>query len=461
MTDERYGDRDDRVHRRRGRRRRSGPAGRGRSGLRSSASHQRQLTEVVVAHHGRVVKADRRRDHGHVRRRLGRRRGGRRDAAGAVAADGRRTCSIRIGIAAGDVSWEDGDCFGLPVVAAARLAGRRPRPARSSPATSCAGWPVTAPAPRYEPLGPFELQGPARAGRGLRGRRGSRSGDADRAGAGVGRRSPPSWPCRSTLPVRRSRARSGPRSTRLWRSVRRRRPARRAGRRRGRRRQDPPRHRVRPAPATTTAPSCSSAAATASWPCPTSRGSRPSTTSARAAREELIVERCARPRRPGGAAPAARAARCPAPRCLPRPIPRPTGSACSPRSTACSPRRPARRPVVLVLDDLHWAGRPTLALLRHLARWGDRRAACSSSARSATPATRSPSRWPAASPTSAASTASPGCGSADSTRRASSASWRRGHRPGARRRPAPAGRDHGRGAPAATPSSSASCGATS
>ena len=29
--------------------------------------------------------------------------------------------AIRVGISAGDVSWEDGDCFGLPVVEAARL----------------------------------------------------------------------------------------------------------------------------------------------------------------------------------------------------------------------------------------------------------------------------------------------------------------------------------------------------
>src|SRR5262245_23594182 len=28
---------------------------------------------------------------------------------------------IRVGVAAGDVSWEDNDCFGLPVITAARL----------------------------------------------------------------------------------------------------------------------------------------------------------------------------------------------------------------------------------------------------------------------------------------------------------------------------------------------------
>lgn len=36
---------------------------------------------------------------------------------------------VRVGVAAGDVSWEDGDCFGMPVVVAARLE-RRCRPGR-------------------------------------------------------------------------------------------------------------------------------------------------------------------------------------------------------------------------------------------------------------------------------------------------------------------------------------------
>ena len=32
----------------------------------------------------------------------------------------------------------------------------------------------------------------------------------------------------------------------------------------------------------------------------------------------------------------------------------------------------AEAPVVLILDDLHWAAKPTLLLLRHLLRFGDR-----------------------------------------------------------------------------------------
>ena len=87
--------------------------------------HDAALTDVVVAHRGRVVK-------------------GAGDgilaafdsASDAVAASvamqqavhelGRRrrlALKIRVGISAGDVSWENGDCFGLPVVEAARLEG--------------------------------------------------------------------------------------------------------------------------------------------------------------------------------------------------------------------------------------------------------------------------------------------------------------------------------------------------
>jgi tetratricopeptide (TPR) repeat protein len=39
-------------------------------------------------------------------------------------ADDSRRLAVRIGISAGDVSWEDGDCHGTPVVAAARLCDR-------------------------------------------------------------------------------------------------------------------------------------------------------------------------------------------------------------------------------------------------------------------------------------------------------------------------------------------------
>jgi predicted ATPase len=82
-------------------------------------------------------------------------------------------------------------------------------------------------------------------------------------------------------------------------------------------------------------------------------------------------------------------------------------------------------PVVLVIDDLHWAGAPTLAMLRHLAR--------SASATPLliigtfrTPATRSPTRWRPASPTCAAWTrpAACACAASATTRSSGSSSGR-------------------------------------
>ena len=49
-------------------------------------------------------------------------------------------------------------------------------------------------------------------------------------------------------------------------------------------------------------------------------------------------------------------------------------------------------PVVLVLDDLHWADKPSLLLLRHLVCARRRRCGCSSSARTATPTSTAPTR---------------------------------------------------------------------
>ena len=70
--------------------------------------------------------------------------------------------------------------------------------------------------------------------------------------------------------------------------------------------------------------------------------------------------------RPG----AARAhARCCRPAARPSgPTPTPSGWPCSTRSPACCERRRWQSPVLLVLDDLHWAGKTTLSLLRHVLR---------------------------------------------------------------------------------------------
>jgi len=82
-------------------------------------AHERQLSEVVSAHAGRVVT----------------RAGDGMMAAFDAASDAVSAAvaiqrglvqpspdlQIRVGVAAGDVSWEDGDCSGLPIVVAARL----------------------------------------------------------------------------------------------------------------------------------------------------------------------------------------------------------------------------------------------------------------------------------------------------------------------------------------------------
>jgi len=81
--------------------------------------HERELADVVTANRGRVIKV------------AGDGTMAAFDAvsdaiAAAVGMQQRSTASrsplvLRVGVAAGDVSWQDGDCFGLPVVAAARL----------------------------------------------------------------------------------------------------------------------------------------------------------------------------------------------------------------------------------------------------------------------------------------------------------------------------------------------------
>ncbi len=85
--------------------------------------HDATLTDAVVTHRGRVVKgagdgilATFESASDAVKASVAMQR--------AVEAMGRRhrlELAIRVGISAGDVSWENGDCFGLPVVEAARL----------------------------------------------------------------------------------------------------------------------------------------------------------------------------------------------------------------------------------------------------------------------------------------------------------------------------------------------------
>ena len=75
---------------------------------------------------------------------------------------------VRVGLGVGDVSWEDGDCFGLPVVVAARLqaAAGAGQILVSSLVRMLAGDRAGA---QFRPIDRLSLKGLARAGRCVRG----------------------------------------------------------------------------------------------------------------------------------------------------------------------------------------------------------------------------------------------------------------------------------------------------
>ena len=169
------------------------------------------------------------------------------------------------------------------------------------------------------------------------------------------------------VPLRRARARAG-RAARAaaagpttaagscWS------PARPARARAGSCASSPPRPTCR-------APWCSTAPATRSCARRTARSWRRSTSSrARSTRRRWA---------PRSGRPAASSRACsPTSRCGPASRPRPTrtrsATACTPRSPTCSAGVGQARPILLVLEDVHWADGPTLGLLRHLARSGAR-----------------------------------------------------------------------------------------
>src|SRR5262249_32128277 len=88
------------------------------------ARHDRLLSAAVTAHHGTVVK--------HVGDGIMATFPGAADAVAAAVAieqaidrhnrrDGQHPLAVRVGISLGDVTWEAQDCFGAPVIEAARL----------------------------------------------------------------------------------------------------------------------------------------------------------------------------------------------------------------------------------------------------------------------------------------------------------------------------------------------------
>ncbi len=83
--------------------------------------HERLQRDVVTAHNGRVVKSG----GDGVMASFDSATDAVRAAIGLQQRSTRRfpELRIRVGIASGDVSWEDDDCFGMPVVTAARLQG--------------------------------------------------------------------------------------------------------------------------------------------------------------------------------------------------------------------------------------------------------------------------------------------------------------------------------------------------
>ena len=145
-------------------------------------------------------------------------------------------------------------------------------------------------------------------------------------------------------------------------------PPRRPARRRARLGQEPPRARVRRARRPATARSSSTAPATRSCARRTGRSSRRSTTS----REPPTRPSCGRRSAPAAASSRACSPTCPSAsassRRRSRPTRTPSATGCTRPSTDLLAGVTRARPVLLVLEDGHWADAPTLLLLRHLAR---------------------------------------------------------------------------------------------
>jgi class 3 adenylate cyclase len=103
-------------------------------------AHDRLLADAVATHHGTVAK--------HVGDGIMATFAGAADAVAAavviqqaIDAHNRRApatpLAVRVGLSLGDVTWENGDCFGTPVIER-RAFAPRPTEGRSSPRNPCA-----------------------------------------------------------------------------------------------------------------------------------------------------------------------------------------------------------------------------------------------------------------------------------------------------------------------------------
>ena len=258
-------------------------------------------TAIARRHGGRVVRSSWRRRDGRVRRRLA---GPRRCRRHAGASPPTSAAGLRIGIAAGDVTWDDADCIGPPVVAAATAAGcgeERPDP-RQPTSSACCRRPRRR---RCELIGPLAIGGLPRSDDDLR----SCSGRRRRPPT---RRRPPPLP----LPLAGAgRATPSSAGTAALASLERTWPVAGSGgsdrphRRRGRSGQDAAWRRSSPGSSTDPGRPCCSAVATTTSPCRTNRGCRPSSSCWRCSSRRRRHDR-----RVGSAQPAARPWRASGPR---------------------------------------------------------------------------------------------------------------------------------------------------